>query len=156
MAGTGEITDLQEAFKLLDKDQKGYIDPQVLMHICRKLGEDLTEEEVRLTPPRLGDCERRADGGVAASLAFALACRLCVWLGRPNGAHARKRGFSEHSTARLVIHHYPIRPAGESHGRRGAHWLRGSDLLRRPPQNPHHAVRLRSASSAQPVGAGKT
>ncbi len=43
--GGGEITDLQEAFKLLDKDGKGYIGEKELVTVCKKLGEDLTEEE---------------------------------------------------------------------------------------------------------------
>ena len=42
---TSEITDLQEAFKLLDKENKGYITALELRHICKKLGEDLTEDE---------------------------------------------------------------------------------------------------------------
>eukprot|EP00325_Prymnesiales_sp_UTEX-LB-985_P005318 CAMPEP_0174700596 /NCGR_PEP_ID=MMETSP1094-20130205/5505_1 /TAXON_ID=156173 /ORGANISM="Chrysochromulina brevifilum, Strain UTEX LB 985" /LENGTH=147 /DNA_ID=CAMNT_0015898107 /DNA_START=132 /DNA_END=575 /DNA_ORIENTATION=- len=41
------ITDLQEAFRLLDPDQKGHIDSSHLQRICRKLGEDLSEEEVK-------------------------------------------------------------------------------------------------------------
>ena len=40
-----EITDLQEAFKLLDKEGKGYIGAPELVRLCKKLGEDLTEEE---------------------------------------------------------------------------------------------------------------
>lgn len=40
-----EITDLQEAFKLLDKESKGFIGAKELLKVCKKLGEDLTEEE---------------------------------------------------------------------------------------------------------------
>ena len=43
--GSGEITDLQEAFKLLDKGNKGYITETELCKVCEKLGESLTEEE---------------------------------------------------------------------------------------------------------------
>ena len=43
--GSGEITDLQEAFKLLDKGNKGYITEAELCKVCEKLGESLTEEE---------------------------------------------------------------------------------------------------------------
>lgn len=45
LKGTGEITDLQEAFKMLDAENKGYIDATKLRLICRKLGEDLTVDE---------------------------------------------------------------------------------------------------------------
>ena len=41
----GEIKDLQEAFKLLDKENKGYITEKELILVCAKLGESLTEEE---------------------------------------------------------------------------------------------------------------
>ena len=40
-----EITDLQEAFKLLDKEGKGYIGAAELCAVCKKLGEDLSPEE---------------------------------------------------------------------------------------------------------------
>lgn len=40
-----EITDLQEAFKLLDKEGKGYIGAEELVKVCKKLGEDLSLEE---------------------------------------------------------------------------------------------------------------
>jgi len=40
------ITDLQEAFKLLDKEGNGHIEAAELRYICRRLGEDLTVEEV--------------------------------------------------------------------------------------------------------------
>ena len=40
------MTDLQEAFKLLDGEGKGFIDSAKLQLICRKLGEDLSVEEV--------------------------------------------------------------------------------------------------------------
>ena len=43
--GQDEITDLAEAFKLLDKEGKGYIGASELVMVCRKLGEDLTVEE---------------------------------------------------------------------------------------------------------------
>ena len=43
--GTGEITDLQEAFKLLDKENRGYITETELIKVCEKLGERLTERE---------------------------------------------------------------------------------------------------------------
>ena len=54
LKGTGEVTDLQEAFKMLDAENRGYIDAVKLQLICRKLGEDLSVEEVRslqLTQP---------------------------------------------------------------------------------------------------------
>jgi len=41
------ITDLQEAFRLLDPDGRGHIESGHLQQICTKLGENLTEEEVR-------------------------------------------------------------------------------------------------------------
>ena len=40
-----EITDLQEAFKLLDKENKGWITSVELVLLCRKLGEELTVAE---------------------------------------------------------------------------------------------------------------
>ena len=43
--GGGEITDLQEAFKLLDKQGRGYITEAELIKVCAKLGENMTEEE---------------------------------------------------------------------------------------------------------------
>lgn len=43
--GGNEITDLQEAFKLLDKEGKGYIGASELCMVCKKLGEELTLEE---------------------------------------------------------------------------------------------------------------
>jgi len=43
--GGGEITDLQEAFKLLDKEGRGYVTAAELVRVCAKLGEDLTIEE---------------------------------------------------------------------------------------------------------------
>lgn len=42
---TSQITDLQDAFKLLDAKSKGYIDSNTLRLICAKLGEDLSVEE---------------------------------------------------------------------------------------------------------------
>lgn len=49
-----QITDLQEAFCLLDPKGDKFIDPTVLQFICRRLGEDLTIQEVgaaRRAPP---------------------------------------------------------------------------------------------------------
>lgn len=40
-----EITDLAEAFKLLDKDGKGFIGAEELVKVCEKLGETLTIAE---------------------------------------------------------------------------------------------------------------
>lgn len=45
------ITDLQEAFRLLDPDGRGHIESGHLQQICTKLGENLTEEEVCGPPP---------------------------------------------------------------------------------------------------------
>ena len=45
------ITDLQEAFRLLDPKGKGYIDATVLKFICARLGEDLSQEEVCMLQP---------------------------------------------------------------------------------------------------------
>jgi len=42
-----QITDLQEAFCLLDPKGDKFIDPTVLQFICRRLGEDLTIQEVK-------------------------------------------------------------------------------------------------------------
>jgi len=42
---SGEITDLQEAFKLLDKEGRGYITETELIKVCEKLGESLSTEE---------------------------------------------------------------------------------------------------------------
>jgi Ca2+-binding EF-hand superfamily protein len=41
------ITDLQEAFRLLDPKGLGHIEPTELQFICRRLGENLTIEEVK-------------------------------------------------------------------------------------------------------------
>ena len=46
LKGDQEITDLQQAFRLLDKDNKGYIGAVELQYLCKKWGEDLTKEEV--------------------------------------------------------------------------------------------------------------
>ena len=45
--GNEEITDLQEAFRLLDKHHNGWIDDATLQRICRALGEDMEVDEVR-------------------------------------------------------------------------------------------------------------
>jgi Ca2+-binding EF-hand superfamily protein len=42
---SGEVTDLAEAFKLLDKRSHGYITENELIKVCEKLGENLTESE---------------------------------------------------------------------------------------------------------------
>jgi len=42
---TAEVTDLQEAFKLLDRKGNGYIGSAELLHICKKLGIELTAEQ---------------------------------------------------------------------------------------------------------------
>ena len=44
--GQQPVTDLQEAFKLLDGEGNGWIDAEKLRLICRKLGEELTAEGV--------------------------------------------------------------------------------------------------------------
>ena len=43
----GEITDLGEAFKLLDKENNGYITEKELCMVCKALGEDLTIEDAK-------------------------------------------------------------------------------------------------------------
>lgn len=40
--------ELKEAFKVLDKDQNGYISPDGLRHVMINLGEKLSDEEVEL------------------------------------------------------------------------------------------------------------
>lgn len=45
--GSEQVTDLQDAFKLLDPKGKGYIGNNELQLICRKLGENLDSDEVR-------------------------------------------------------------------------------------------------------------
>merc|ERR1712146_442971 len=42
---SGEVTDLQEAFKLLDKDNNGFITEKELIKVCKKLGEELDEAQ---------------------------------------------------------------------------------------------------------------
>ena len=44
---TAQITDLQEAFRMMDPDGKGHIEATQLQFICKKLGEDLTIQEVK-------------------------------------------------------------------------------------------------------------
>lgn len=44
--GEQEVLDLQEAFRLLDKNGNGYIGALELQFLCKKWGEDLTLEEV--------------------------------------------------------------------------------------------------------------
>lgn len=44
--GKEEIVDLQDAFRLLDKNGNGYIGALELQFLCKKWGEDLTLEEV--------------------------------------------------------------------------------------------------------------
>jgi len=43
---TDQVTDLQEAFRLIDPEGKGHITVKELQKICKKMGEDLTQEEV--------------------------------------------------------------------------------------------------------------
>ena len=38
--------ELKDAFRLLDRENTGYITTKEMVMICKKLGEDLTEEEV--------------------------------------------------------------------------------------------------------------
>ena len=47
---TDQVTDLQEAFRLIDPEGKGHITVKELQKICKKMGEDLTQEEVRASP----------------------------------------------------------------------------------------------------------
>ena len=111
-----QITDLQEAFKRMDPDGKGFIGKEELRYICLQLGVDLTGEEV----------------GTQAQAVHGWPVPACT---------CTRAAFSSALSAVLTsVTHRPVRPSDRCDGEGGAYRLRWQNLLRRAAQNSHHAV----------------